>query len=233
MSFDPIDFGLKKDYLYEVIATSYSITNDGNAIKPNAACMGIRMVEDNMIQIKPFYSTSTYQNLKINGIITLNFIDNVYIYALAALKDPNSQIGLVEFPPKYYVFKHLESLNMDIPYIRNSWGILTCKVFKELQEIKREDLGEIMVPVFRLEVISCDLFEASHKLFNRAENLALEIIILTTRLKIAKANEDEDLSSKIYSKIMDHFKDVKRFGKNKQALKTIELVNKHIGKLMQ
>ena len=64
MSFDPIDFGLKKDYLYEVIATSYSITDDGTAIKPNASCMGIRLVENDRIQIKPFYSTSTYENLK-------------------------------------------------------------------------------------------------------------------------------------------------------------------------
>jgi hypothetical protein len=194
--------------------------------------MGIRLVENNRIQIKPFYTTSTYQNLKNNSIITLNFVEDVYLYALAALKDPNSQIGLDEFPPEYYAFQPLASLNMDIPYIKNSWGILTCRVFKEIQEIKRDDIGETMVPVFSLEVISSELLRSSYKLFNRAENLALEIIILATRLKIAKDNEDEDLHTKIYSKIMDHFKDIKRFGKNKQVIRTIELVNKFISKLM-
>ena len=208
MSFDPRDFGLKKNYLYEVIATSYSITNDGTAIKPNASCMGIRLAENDRIQIKPFYTTSTYQNLKNNSIITINFIDDVFLYALSALKDPNSQIGLVEFPIEYYGFKHLESASMDIPYIKNSWGILTCKVYKEFQEIKRDDLGETMVPVFHLEVISSDILGTSYKLFNRAENLALEIIILATRLKIAKINEDEPLVTKIFNRIREYPKGI-------------------------
>ncbi|MHA2130535.1 MAG: DUF447 domain-containing protein, partial [Promethearchaeota archaeon] len=196
MSFDPMDFGVKKDYLYEIIATSYSITNDGTTIKSNTSCMGIRLVDDNKIQIKPFYKTATYQNLKNNSIITLNFVDNVYLYALAALKDPNSQIGLVEFPLEYYDFKYLDSLNMDVPFIKNSWGILICKVFKEFEEIKRDDLGETTVPIFRLEIICAELFKPSYKLFNRAENLVLEIIILATRLKIAKNDENEPLISK-------------------------------------
>lgn len=232
MSFDPIEFGLKKDYLYEIIATSYSITNDGSVIKPNASCMGIRLVENNKLQIKPFYTTSTYKNLKNNSIITLNFIEDVYLYALAALKDPNSPIELVEFPIKYYDYKHLESLNMDIPYIKSAWGILTCKVHKELQEVKKDDLGETIVPIFRLEVISSDLFEVSHKLFNRAENLALEVIILATRLKIAKNKKNEPLFSKVLNKIREHIKDVNRFGKNENAIKVLEIVNKYISKLM-
>ena len=231
MNFDPIDFGLKKDYLYEVISTSYSIINDGTAIKPNASCMGIKLVENNKIQITPFYTTSTYQNLKSNSVITLNFIDDVYLYALAALKDPKSPIGLVEFPFEYYEFKYLEFLSMDVPYIKNSWAILTCKVFKEFQEIKRDDLGEIMVPRFSLDVISSELFQASHKLFNRAENLALEVIISPTRLKIAKDNGNKPLFSKILNKIREIIKDINRFGKNEKAIKTVELINDYINKL--
>jgi hypothetical protein len=232
MSFDPKNFGLKKDYLYEIIATSYSITNDGKEIKPNASCMGIRLVENNKIKITPFYTTSTYQNLKSNSIITLNFIDDVYLYALAALKDPSSPIDLTEFPSEYYEFKYLESLNVDVPYIKNSWGILICKVFKEFQETKSDDLGEMVIPIFRLDVISSEIFQSSHKLFNRAENLALEVIILTTRLKIARDNENGPLLSIIINKIRELIHDINRFGKNKKAIKTIELVNRYIGKLM-
>ena len=232
MSFDPKNFGLMKDYLYEVIATSYSFTNGGTAIKPNASCMGIRLVENNKIQITPFYTTSTYQNLKNNGIIILNFIDDVYLYALAALKDPNSPIGLVEFPFENYEFKYLKSHNMDVPYIKNSWAILTCKVFKEFQEIKRDNLGEIVVPRFSLDVISSELFRPSHKLFNRAENLTLEAIISTTRLKVAKDNRNKPLFSKILSKIRVNIEDVNRFGKNERAIRTVELINEYISNLM-
>jgi len=231
MSFDPKDFGLKNDYLYEIIATSYSIVEDGTAIKPNASCMGIRLIENNKLQISPFYTTSTYQNLKNNSIITLNFIDDVYLYAVAALKDPESPIGLVEFPLDHFEFKYLESLSMDVPYIKNSWAILTCKVLKEFHVIKRDDLGEIKVPLFSLDVISSEIFQASHKLLNRAENLALEVIISTTRLKIAKDNSNKPLFSKILNKIRENIKDINRFGKNERAIKTIELINDYISKL--
>lgn len=231
MSFNPNFFGLKKDYLYEVIATSFSIADDGTAIKPNASCMGIRLVENNKIQITPYSSSSTYRNLKNTSILALNFIDDVYLYALAALKDPNSPINLVEFPIEYYAFKSLESLSMDVPYIKNSWAILICKVFKEFEEVKTDDLGEIMIPRFNLDVISSDLFQASHKLFNRAENLALEVIISTTRLKIAKDNKNRLLFSEILDKINEDIKNIVRFGKNDKAIKTIELVKNYINSL--
>ena len=55
------DFGLQKGNLYEIIATTYSFYNKGTAIKPNASCMGIRMLEGNVIVISPFYSTTTYK----------------------------------------------------------------------------------------------------------------------------------------------------------------------------
>ena len=58
------DFGLKEGNLYEIIATTYSINNEGIAIKPNASCMGIRLLGENQIEIRPFYSTTTYKNLK-------------------------------------------------------------------------------------------------------------------------------------------------------------------------
>lgn len=232
MSFDPKKFGLKRNYLYEIIATSYSIIEDGTAIKPNASCMGIRLIENNKLQIKPFYTTSTYRNLKSNSIITLNFNDDVYLYALAALKEPNSPIGLVEFPIGYYEFKYLKSLSMDVPYIKNSWAILTCKVFKEIQEIKRDDIGETKFPQFSLDVISSEIFQASHNLFNRAENLALEAIISTTRLKVAKNNNDKPLFSKILTKIKENIENINRFSKNDKAIKTIELVNNYISKLI-
>ena len=231
MSFDPKLFGLKRDYLYEVIATSFSIAKDGTAIKPNASCMGIRLVENNKIQITPYSTSSTYRNLKDNSIVALNFIDDVYLYALAALKAPNSPINLVEFPLENYEFKSLESLSMDVPYIKNSWAILICKIFKEIQEIKTDGLGEIIVPRFNLDVISSELFQVSHKLFNRAENLALEVIISTTRLRIAKDNKNKLLFSKILDKINQDIKNINRFGKNEKAIKTIALVKNYINSL--
>ncbi|GAH41766.1 unnamed protein product [marine sediment metagenome] len=72
--FNNQDFGLKEGNLYEIIATTYSITKNGKEIKPNASCMGIRMIEGEQIQISPFYNTITYKNLKEYSTIVINFI---------------------------------------------------------------------------------------------------------------------------------------------------------------
>ncbi|MFX0080374.1 MAG: DUF447 domain-containing protein [Candidatus Hodarchaeota archaeon] len=230
--FDYQDFGLKKDNLYEIIATTYSINSENKAIKPNASCMGIRMIEGNQIQISPFYSTATYKNLKEYGTIAINFVDDVYLYALAALKEPFSPIGLTDFPSNYYDFKYLESRMKDVPYIKKAWGILIGEVSHEFQKTKLDKFGEAIIPVFKLNVIYSEKFQESSKLFNRAENLALETIILATRLKIAKENNNQPLLSKIHEKIIDHMENIERFGKNKNALKTIELVNKYISRII-
>ncbi|MEE9379300.1 MAG: DUF447 domain-containing protein [Candidatus Lokiarchaeia archaeon] len=222
------DFGLKKDNLYEIIATTYSITKDGKEIKPNASCMGIRMIEGEQIQLSPFYSTITYKNLKEYSTIAINFVDDVYLYALAALKEPNSPIGLTDFPLEHYDFKYLESRAMDVPYIKKAWGILIGEVSQEFQKTKTDDLGEFIIPVFKLDVIFTEKLQETHKLFNRAENLALETIILATRLKVAKENHKQVLFSKIHEKIAGHKENLERFCKNKNALKTISLVNKYI-----
>jgi hypothetical protein len=228
MIFDPKQFGLKKHYLYEIIATSYSLIDDGSAIIPNASCMGIRIIDGDQIQISPFFSTTTYKNLKESTIIAINFIDDIYLYALAALKEPSSPIGLREFPSEYFNFKFLEDRAIDVPYLKDSWGILIGEVSQEFQKIKKDVLGEIAIPVFNLNIFFSEKFQESHNLFNRAENLTLETIILATRLKVAKENQNQASFSEIFQKIIDYLDTIKRIGKNKNALKAKDLVNKFI-----
>ncbi|MFX1570883.1 MAG: DUF447 domain-containing protein [Promethearchaeota archaeon] len=222
------DFGLKEGNLYEIIATTYSILENGMEIKPNASCMGIRMIEGKHIQISPYYNTITYKNLKEFNTIAINFVDDIYLYGLAALKEPNSLINLTEFPPKYYNFKYLESRSMDVPYIKKAWGILIGEVSHEFQKTKTDDLGEVMIPIFKLDVIFAEKFLKTNKLFNRTENLVLETIILATRLKIARKNQNQAQYIKINEKIEEYIEDIERFGYNKRALKTIELIKSYL-----
>jgi len=226
------DFGIKEGNLYEIIATTYSISENGMEIKPNASCMGIRMIEGEQIQISPFYNTITYKNLKEYNTIAINFVDDVYLYALAALKEPESPIDLKDFPSKYYDFKYIESRSIDVPYIKKAWGLLVGEVSHEFQKTKDDNFGEIVIPVFKLDVIFTEKLQETHKLFNRAENLALEATILATRLKIAREDHNETKFSKIYEKIEDFITNIERFGKNKRALKTIHLVDKYISSLI-
>jgi hypothetical protein len=121
---------------------------------------------------------------------------------------------------------------MDVPYIKIAWGILICEVSQEFVKRKQDGFGEAIIPIFKLNTIFHQKIQESYKLFNRAENLALEAIILATRLKIAKRKNDQQLLHKIYKKILDHKGNIERFGKNEDALKALGLVINYVGNLI-
>ncbi|MFW9936824.1 MAG: DUF447 domain-containing protein [Candidatus Thorarchaeota archaeon] len=232
--------GLKKNYLYEVLATTYSIF-EGNVI-PNTACMGIRIIKDKVIKIRPYHNTKTYENIKANKFIVLNFVENVYLYALAALKEIKSKIDLYIFPENLYSFLEIDkqtaiekiynekkySEEILLPFITESWAIVICEAFKEKEGVKENDIGKSLLSEFHLNIIKIIKFKESFKLFNRAENLALESILSATRLKIAYNKKDQLLYSKYLELIKKNIENVKRFGKNLNALKAINLVENYI-----
>lgn len=239
MSFNPKDFGLKKDYLYEILATTFSINHSNDEIIPNTACMGIRLIENDLIMIGPYPNTTTLRNLKDNGFVSINFVGNIHLYAMAALKEKNSSIKLTEFPKEYYSYKKvdisseyfLELTEISMPYINKAWGVLFCKAIEEHQTSKKDALGELQISEFNLKVISCEKLKGSFKLFNRAENLVLETIILATRLKLAKDRKDKNLFIKLNQQILDYVQNIERFGGNKNALKALDVVKKYVSRL--
>jgi len=238
---NPKSIGLKEDYLYEVLATTFSINN----IVPNTACMGIRLIDDSSIKLRPYPNTSTYKNLRSNKLITLNFVDDIYLYALASLKDLKRSKNIKIFPEEFYdyykiknkeimkeVFKnHSYSEMVSLPYIKQAWAMIACVAIGEEQIDKDDNLGESKVIEFTLSIVSCDKFNESFKIFNRAENLALETIILATKLKVAEEKKDKALVQKIEQKIEEYFVEIQRFGKNISALKAIEHVKDYIKNL--
>jgi hypothetical protein len=232
--------GLKKDNLYEVLATTYNITQD--KIIPNTACMGIRLIKEDVIKMSPYRNTRTYKNLKLNKYITLNFVENIYLYALAALKEANSKIGLYSFPEYLYSFLEIDKKEeikeisnemgkiekIYIPFINEAWVVIICKVGNEEKISKENDLGRSILSEFELNIIKIMKFKDSFKLFNRTENIALESIILATRLKIAYIKKDQLQFSKILEIIEKKLENARKFGKNLNALKSIDLVEKYI-----
>jgi len=88
------------------------------------------------------------------------------------------------------------------------------------------ELVEINLPV-----IFYEKFKESFKLYNRAENITLETIILATKLYVAKEKKDKTLFNKIKHKIEGNINEVLRFGKNSSALKAIEYVKDYVSRL--
>ena len=234
---NPKSIGLKEDYLYEVLATTFSINN--NNIIPNTACMGIRLIDNRSIKLRPYPNTSTYKNLRSNKLITLNFVDDVYLYALASLKDFKRSKNIKIFPEEFYDYYKLENKEnivsnseiVSLPYIKQAWAMIACVSMGEEQIIKDDDLGESKVIEFTLSIISCNKFNDSFKIFNRAENLTLETIILATKLKVAEEKKDKALVRKIEQKIEDYLAEIQRFGRNLSALKAVEHVKDYINNI--
>lgn len=235
-------FGIKYNHLYEILATTIRYDALKEEFIPNTSVMGIRVVNKNIIKITPYPTTQTYKNLKDNRFATINLVNNIYLYALAALKEPDSPIGLIEFPKEKYDYlkiSNIENLAKNfpkniidtikkVPYIKSASGILICKAFNEKKKLKKDKLGETNLTEFQLKCIFHKKFKDSVKLFNRAENLALESIIMATRLKVAYEKQDQELCSELYNQILNYKTDAARFSENENANEAMKLVDYYV-----
>jgi hypothetical protein len=234
--------GIKENYLYEILATTFSIHE--NLIVPNTASMGVRLVDNNLIKIWPYTNTITYKNIVSNKILIINFVDDVYLYALTSLKNMNKSNEVEALTEQFYNYftlatnvkaeykeilkRYTPSDSVNLPYLKQAWAIITCVATNKNKSLKCDDYGKSELMEINLEVISYGKFRESFKLYNRAENLTLETIILTTKLNVAIEKKDVALIRTVKGKIEENIRDVKRFGKNLSALKAIEHIEGYI-----
>ena len=115
--------------------------------------------------------------------------------------------------------------------MKNAWGVIFCNLYNEREVNSKDTLGRIIVSNFQFKVLETKKFKESFKIFNRAENLALEVIILTTRIKIAKENKNEKEYSKINEKIQNYIGLIENLSTNEQILKTVKLIKRFINSL--
>ena len=235
-------FGIQPFYLYEILASTFSFDIKLNKFIPNTSCMGIRFLEDDRILMKPYPTSQTYKNIEENGLVGINFVNNIYLYALAALKEPNSNLSVRQFPEKEYNYlqfnKHPELIDLtkkikdfrdfEFPIIREAWGIMICEKVEESVESKDDNLGISELKNQYFEIRVAKKIKNSYKHFNRAENIILEILILSTRLKIAKNLNKDSMIQEIWDKIRESKLIISRFCKNKEALKSLDLIEEYI-----
>ena len=230
----------KKNYLYEVLATTFSI--EKNLMFPNTACMGVRLVDKKLLKIWPYPNTTTYKNIESSKFLIINLIDDVYLYALSSLKGTfaSKSVGIlsekdynyynlgVNSEYKDYAKRITSTDSIQLPYLKQAWAIIVC-IATDKKEISREDdFGKLKLMEISLSVISYEKFKESFKLFNRAENLTLETIVLTTKLKVAIEKENIALTKTIKRKIEEYFNEIKRFGRNVSVFKAIEHIKDYI-----
>jgi hypothetical protein len=223
------DYNLEQDCLYEVLACT--ISKKDEIIYPNTASMGIRILNDKSIKIHPYHNTQTHKNIKEFRVLSLNFIDDVALFAQTSLKEFKVDFSGIPIEDYFYYSYHHKGNSFKIPYLRQAWMVLICNVVKETQIVKQDNFGNIVLTEFELQIFHSTKLRESFKLYNRAENLALECIILATRLKIAKENDDNALYLKIEAQIHDYFDMITKFGRNLSVLRALDSVKEYIKSL--
>ncbi|TFG19188.1 MAG: DUF447 family protein [Promethearchaeota archaeon] len=224
------EFGMYKESYYETIAATISFKDEAKI--PNAASIGIRIIDDDLISVKSYLQTQTYHNVKKNKVLSFNLIEDVYQFALSSLKNENNG-DLRGILKDQFLYQNFTSENQvfEIPYLKNAWGVIFCKLIYQ-REIKNKDyLGKIEACEFQFKVIETKRLKESFKIFNRAENLALEVIILVTRMKVAKENNNQIIYSEINDKIQDYINTIEKLSKKDSILKTIEHIRKYLKSL--
>lgn len=217
-------FGINFNRLYETIAVTLTKLEKEKIIIPNSACMGVKFLDNNTFQMTPYLETDTYKNLIKSPYVSINFVDNIYFYAQAALLGENLGQTKREFPDSYYDFKD------EIPYLKESWGVIFGKLNEHKIITKATHLGENNVLQANFKIFDFIKIQESFHLKNRAENLALESIILATRLKIAVKKENKEMYEKIYDKILYYNEQIKNFAKNDKAIETMDFIVSYIEK---
>jgi hypothetical protein len=135
--------------------------------KVNIAPMGVEWGDDAIV-IKPYFETTTFQNIRETGAAVVNLTDDVYLFAEAAISDPQYPTtpavairGVVLEAACSWRELAVETLDASLPRCR-----ITTRIAHHGR--RREFLG-----------------------FNRARHAVLEAAILCTRLHLIPKAEIE------------------------------------------
>ena len=151
--------------IHEVIVTTRNMNN-----KVHIAPMGIKILDENsekFVQISPFKPSKTLDNILETKIATINFIDDVKVFAGIVTKEKND--WLLKSSEDAYV-PHLENTNthmnavVDEVFDDSIRPKIKCKIINE--EVHRSFLG-----------------------FNRAQFSVIELAVLSTRLGMIDDNK--------------------------------------------
>ncbi len=227
------NLGIRKNELYEVLATTFSLNPKSFSFVPNTSCMGIIFLDDEYISLKPYTSTHTYENLRESNVVSLNLTDNVFLFCLAALKGKIIDENRIEIPNDYYNYNEISSnetglKDVRFPYLKEAWGVLFCRVEHFSVEETKDEIGKAKRALFRLKIIDIKKIRESYKLFNRAENLIIEALVLLTRLDIIDKRGQNHLHNEYSERIKSYLSEILKFSKNSQILMSVRLIKSYL-----
>jgi hypothetical protein len=145
--------GLKKDWIYEVIVSTYCDNN-----RPNSAPMGVWTNNFHTLILEIYKNSKTLENIMRVGEFAVNLVSDVAIFYEALFN--KARIAYENSP------------RINAPVIKNVPSVLELRL-KDMTEKENS---------FRIESAPSHIqIEGTVKLINRARPLVLESLILATR----------------------------------------------------
>jgi len=146
-----------------------------NSKKINAACIGVHFTPINEVFIHVFDGTDTKQNLQPGAYFSINFSENFSDYASAALLGWNKGDVEQEIPLDQY-----QSVD-PYPVLKHSWAVVSCQVMEFGTDVL-PPCRQRKKPNVRAKILERQIIHLPKIFNNRAFNLALEALVLVTRI---------------------------------------------------
>ncbi len=191
------DLGFCQNMIYEAIICTFN--SDGY---PNAAPMGVTMIDPCKVALSIFNSANTLKNLQKTKAATLNLTDNIDIYYNSALKNEKMSTDLFE-----------KSDRVNAPKLK------TCNESIGLSVEKIEVIDTLRTSVVgNVEYI--ETLKSYPQAYCRAKPAALEAIIHATRVKaLINVEAERVYVAKLCSLIQNCIETVNRSAPNSHYAK--------------
>ncbi len=181
-----------------------------NSAKINSSCMGVHFTPTDEVYLHAYEDTDTKKLLKNGARFSINFSDSFVDYARAAILGKNSGKNGAEIPEG--MFKRTDPF----PSLKNSWLTVECKVIKSGPDILvKPPCRRRKSPNIRTKILNKYYYRPPRIFNNRSMNLAIEALILATRIPLYKPlSEDYNFSLKLYKTYknkIESWRDMDRF----------------------
>lgn len=204
------DLGFIKNYVFEVIVSTYGVDH-----KPNAAPMGVMSDDMNRLIIKPYTTTQTYRNILLRKCAVINITSDPVIYSKTAFKGENpdnrvpidwfEKADLIDAPKLKMVDACIEVRTIEIESAKGDRAKVLCEVVK-------------IAPIVNI----------TPKAYCRATFALIESIIQATRIEVFLSKDEKEKAEELIKLVKYYDALVKRVAPSSVYLDIMKGILKRI-----
>ncbi|TFG20104.1 MAG: DUF447 family protein [Promethearchaeota archaeon] len=207
--------------------------------KYNTSAMGLRVGNNEMIYLHPYLDTDTYELLSnpVVELITINFTDDVEIFAIAALSGLQSGSAVEELDHSSLTIKE------GYGFLKNSQTMILGKINHRNQKFTLKYDGSSFDDVnlvttefpVTFEIERLKVFQSStvSQPVNRGDNLALEAIVYASKIPaIQKQANSFQKVHELVDKVRGFQHDIRRFSASRRALTVCNIIDNFLDKTL-